>query len=145
MLYWLSKYGYECAKVDHTGIDIIARDPKSDLLMGVSVKSRSRYSGSEFDSINVPLDGIDKAKFACEAFKCDPYYAFVVDGAGLLYGYLVSLDRMQELVTGSGSKFRYWQMTEKNRELYAVDPQILMFSFETVTDSWCTSGNMEQE
>ena len=25
ILYWLSKYGFECALVDHTGIDIIAR------------------------------------------------------------------------------------------------------------------------
>jgi hypothetical protein len=24
ILYWLSKYGFECALVDHTGIDIIA-------------------------------------------------------------------------------------------------------------------------
>ena len=27
VLYWLSKYGFECAPVDHTGIDIIARNP----------------------------------------------------------------------------------------------------------------------
>jgi len=24
VLYWLSKYGFECASVDHTGIDLIA-------------------------------------------------------------------------------------------------------------------------
>lgn len=26
VLYWLSKYGFECALVDHTGIDIIANN-----------------------------------------------------------------------------------------------------------------------
>jgi Holliday junction resolvase-like predicted endonuclease len=45
VLYWLSKYGFECAKVDHTGIDLIARNPNSNELMGISVKSRSRNTG----------------------------------------------------------------------------------------------------
>jgi hypothetical protein len=26
ILYWLSKYGYESARVDHTGIDLTARN-----------------------------------------------------------------------------------------------------------------------
>ena len=42
VLYWLSKYGFECARVDHTGIDLIARNPHTQELMGISVKSRSR-------------------------------------------------------------------------------------------------------
>ena len=27
VLYWLSKYGFECAYVDHVGIDLIANNP----------------------------------------------------------------------------------------------------------------------
>ena len=42
VLYWLSKYGFECARIDHTGIDLIARNPHMHELMGISVKSRSR-------------------------------------------------------------------------------------------------------
>lgn len=42
-LYWLSKYGYECARLDHTGIDLIARRPESEEVLGISVKCRSRY------------------------------------------------------------------------------------------------------
>ncbi|MEW6067034.1 MAG: hypothetical protein AB1610_01865 [Nitrospirota bacterium] len=34
ILYWLSKYGFECAKVEHTGIDIIARKPNLNTVMG---------------------------------------------------------------------------------------------------------------
>src|SRR5262249_20687715 len=41
VLYWLSKYGYECARVDHTGIDLIAREPDGPV-MGISVKCRDR-------------------------------------------------------------------------------------------------------
>ena len=47
ILHWLSKYGFECAYVDHTGLDIIARNPSTDELMGISVKSRSRSAGDE--------------------------------------------------------------------------------------------------
>lgn len=42
VLYWLSKYGFECAFVDHTGLDVIARNPHTGELMGISVKSRAR-------------------------------------------------------------------------------------------------------
>lgn len=44
VLYWLSKYGYECARIDHVGVDLIARRPSGKLTMGISVKSRSRES-----------------------------------------------------------------------------------------------------
>lgn len=47
VLYWLSKHGFECARVDHTGIDLIARNPHTAELMGISVKSRSRNPGTE--------------------------------------------------------------------------------------------------
>jgi hypothetical protein len=37
VLYWLSKYGFECAQVDHTGIDLIARNPYRNEVMGISI------------------------------------------------------------------------------------------------------------
>jgi len=43
ILYWLSKSGYECARVDHTGIDIIAADKARQTRFGISVQGRSRY------------------------------------------------------------------------------------------------------
>ena len=36
VLYWLSKYGFECAPVDHTGIDIIARNLHTNEVMGIA-------------------------------------------------------------------------------------------------------------
>jgi hypothetical protein len=74
VLYWLSKHGYECARFDHAGIDLIARVPKSSEVWGISVKGRSRYPGTEKESVNLPKDGFDKARSACEAFRCVPYY-----------------------------------------------------------------------
>lgn len=36
ILDWLSKQGAECARVDHTGIDLIARWPRSPEVLGIS-------------------------------------------------------------------------------------------------------------
>ena len=79
VLYWLSKYGFECASFDHTGIDIIARNRYTQEVIGVSVKSRSRNKGTEDDSISISNDNFAKAEAACAAFRCGPYFAIVVD------------------------------------------------------------------
>src|SRR5215210_8583705 len=73
VLYWLSKYGFECARVDHTGIDLIARSPHTQELMGISVKSRSRREGTERSSLRIPSGNFEKANRACEEFGCVPY------------------------------------------------------------------------
>jgi len=53
VLYWLSKYGFECASFDHTGIDIIARNLRKKEVMSVSAKSRSRNKGTEYEDISI--------------------------------------------------------------------------------------------
>jgi len=49
---WLSRSGLEVAKIDHTGIDVIAALPDSKRI-GISVKSRTRTAGKESDSVNL--------------------------------------------------------------------------------------------
>src|SRR3989338_7630563 len=78
VLYWLSKYGFECASVDHTGIDLIARNPHANELMGISVKSRCRNTGKEGQYVSIPKKNFDKAMKAAKAFGCVPYFAIVV-------------------------------------------------------------------
>jgi len=70
VLYWLSKHGFECASVDHTGIDLIARNPHTKEVMGISVKGRTRNAGTELDSVSIPKDNFEKAALACQAFGC---------------------------------------------------------------------------
>ena len=70
ILYWLSKYGFECANVDHTGIDIIARNSITKELMGISVKSRSRNEGKEGQFLSIPKDNFKKIDNACISFGC---------------------------------------------------------------------------
>lgn len=136
VLYWLSKYGYECARVDHTGIDLIAREPDGPEIMGISVKCRDRYDHSEKASINLPADGFTKARKACEAFNCVPYYAIVVDAAATVRCFLLSLDHLATVAGGASAGQRYWRMGGKDVGRYAADPQIRGFVLQTTSCSW---------
>jgi hypothetical protein len=136
VLYWLSKYGYECARVDHTGIDLIAHKPDGPEVLGISVKSRSRYEGTERESVNLPPDGFGKARRACEAFGCVPYYAIAVDGADIIRCFLVSLAHLEEIAGGSVDMMRYWQMSERCLAAYRADPFVQGFELRTAACSW---------
>jgi len=135
ILYWLSKYGFECARVDHTGIDLIARNPHTSELIGVSVKSRCRTAGTEGDVIAIPADNFQKAISACKAFGCIPYFAIVVDAAGSIRGFILPMSRLLALcpTTGRGS---YWRMSPRFLQQCVGDSEIKMFEFQTRTNSW---------
>jgi len=135
IMYWLSKYGFECALVDHTGIDIIARNPHTDEVMGISVKSRSRTEGSETEYVTLPNGNFDKVEAACRAFGCEPYFAIVVDVGTTIRGFILPMTHLLDIFpkrkVGSG-----WKMRPKYLEQYAQDPKIKSFEFETQTTHW---------
>lgn len=135
LLNWLSKYGYECARVDHTGIDLIARDLKEKGPWGISVKCRSRYDGTENNQIRLPVDGFQKAREACEAFSREPYYGIIIDGAQKIRCYLLSLERLEQIV-GKGGDNRYWRMNAEWLAEYERDPQIMRFELDMSFCYW---------
>jgi Holliday junction resolvase-like predicted endonuclease len=135
VLYWLSKYGSECALVDHTGIDIIARNPNTNEIMGISVKSRSRSEGTEEDYVSIPNDNFFKAEAACKAFGCVPYFAIVVDAADIIHGFILSMDYLLKIFP-KGKSASCWKMTESYLKKYVNDPQIWTFEFRTKTTKW---------
>ena len=130
VLYWLSKYGLECARVDHTGIDIIAADPSTHRRMGISVKGRTRLEGTESSVVNIPADGFVKAKAACDAFGCIPYFAIVVDALDTISVFIVSLEHLSELYP-MRSSVCYWAMSPAALARYAADPEVIAFSLST--------------
>ncbi len=91
VLYWLSKHGFESARVDHVGLDLIARNPSTGDLMGISVKARSRSSGTEGTYVSIPNDNLTKLEEASHAFGCVPYFALVVDEADEICVFILSL------------------------------------------------------
>ena len=130
ILYWLSKRGFECARVDHTGIDLIARRPGSKEILGISVKSRSRYEGTETDAIKLGKRDDTKIEKACQAFGCVPYVAFVMDQGKSVRGFLVPLNHARKLAPGGS-----WPMTEQKVLRYKRDRQVESFELES-RDGW---------
>ncbi len=135
VLYWLSKHGFECANVDHTGIDIIAKNPVTKELMGISVKCRSRNKGTEDTGVNIPRDNIEKSKIACEAFGCVPYFAVVVDGASKIMVFILSLKELQK-IHPPAKRISSWTMGKKKIEEYYANPNIKIFEFDYKTSRW---------
>jgi hypothetical protein len=135
VLYLLSRHGFECARVDHTGIDLIARRPNSREVLGVSVKSRSRQTGTEHTHLALQHDEFVKAKAACATFGCAPYFALVIDGGEKIRVFLLSLRHLQKLFPG-GRKVSAWQMSEQFLRKYYADPQIKIFEFSTSAQKW---------
>jgi len=135
VLYLLSRHGFECARVDHTGIDLIARRPNSREVLGISVKSRSRQAGTENTHLALPHDGFVKAKAACDAFGCTPYFALVIDAGERIRVFLLSLRHLQKLFPG-GRKVSAWQMSEPFLRKYYADPRIAIFEFTAHGEKW---------
>lgn len=135
VLYWLSKYGFECANVDHTGIDIIARNPKTKEVIGISVKGRTRDIDTAGTYVGISNKNFDKVEEACKSFNCVPYFAIVVDEKNKIYGFILSMKKILELFP-KGSRTCSWKMRKKHIESYYKDPKIKIFEFDYKTHSW---------
>jgi Holliday junction resolvase-like predicted endonuclease len=134
VLYWLSKSGFECAKIDHTGIDLIASNPHTNEIMGISVKSRTRLEGKETESVTIPADDFDKIDAACHAFHCSPYFAIVVDAKDSIKVFITSKAHLLELFPKRVGC--YWKMSRSHLERYTDDPQVMAFEFQTKHGRW---------
>ena len=139
ILYWLSKDGFECASVDHTGIDLIARNPHTKELMGISVKSRSRNPGKEETSLRIDTSNIQKILNACKAFECQPYTAVVIDANERIMVFLLSLDHLQK-IHPPGKTSITWSMSKKWLKRYSEDQQIMCFSLAATSERWWSDG-----
>lgn len=117
---WLSRSGYEVARVDHTGIDVIAFSAMEDQRLGITVKSRTRIPGTEEDHVNL-LVGKDRAKLlaACDAFGCEPWIAVYVETMAYADLFLLSLKTYDDLCTVGARKPTTWAM--KRSDLAAYD------------------------
>jgi len=134
VLYWLSKHGFECARVDHTGIDLIARNPTTKEVMGISVKSRSRTKKSEKLALVIRKSHFDKVAAACKAFDCEPYVAIVVDAGEKIRAFIVDMDHLQEF--SNAPKTFQWSMTDKWLDRYYNDERVMIFEFQYSTHNW---------
>lgn len=135
VLYMLSKHGFECAKIDHTGIDLLARNPTTKELMGISVKSRSRAYGKETQHLNIPNDNFQKVETACGAFGCMPYFAIVIDRGESIIIFILSQQKLLEYFP-LGKAVSTWKMREKYLQRYREDKEVYIIEFKSQISNW---------
>ena len=131
VLYWLSKRGFECARIDHVGIDLLARRLNSAEVLGISVKCRSRNEGRETSGVNLLRKHDEKIEKACKAFMSIPYVAIVADQGPILRGFLLPLSHLRKLAPGGS-----WSMSPNKVLSYKRDPLIDSFELESRDGNW---------
>lgn len=139
---WLSRSGFEVTIADHTGLDLIAYNPRTGHRLGITVKSRTRGIGKETDSVNVffnrkkPNDR-DKLVAACKAFACDPWVAVYVETASSADLYLLSLAHFDRAYCPNKScAIDAWKMGEKQRHNYDLDKDVQHIRVEFKALNW---------
>ena len=135
ILYYLSLSGFECARVDHTGIDLIARSARLPQPYGISVKARSRAPGTESTALNLYKKDFPKLEAACEAFGCTPYVGLVFDSSDYLRVYVLQLAHLRKLAPG-GAKVIAWPMSPTKVAAYAEDPAIMSIEWRRIASRW---------
>ena len=127
---WLSRSGFEVTVVDHTGLDILAYDPKTRERLGITVKSRTRNVGKENTNVNVlsyqkGKDDRLRLLSACKAFACEPWIGVYVETAASADAYLTSLQHYDRTYRSAGAKaLDAWKMGKSHRAAYVEDPHV---------------------
>lgn len=124
---WLSRYGFEVAVVDHTGIDIVAYHSKSGRRLGITVKSRARNAPNSKGQIHIfhKTEGDDRLKVeeACKAFACDPWIGIYVESEIDAHIYLTSLVNYDKKYKRE-NVWQSWHMDDKSQDEYVKDTKV---------------------
>ncbi len=134
---WMSRSGFEVSIVDHTGIDLVAYDPRDKKRLGITVKSRTRLPGTETTIVNVfRRDERAKLTDACEAFACEPWIGIYVETRQAADLYLSSLKHYEAAYGSAATVIAGFQMTDKLRQKYSSDLQVKHVHIEFSSQNW---------
>lgn len=143
---WLSRSGFEVAVVDHTGIDVIAFNPKTEERLGITVKSRTRRLGKETDSVNVfrrspKRKDRQKVIEACNAFNCAPWIAVYAETTDYADLFLTSLENYDaKYIENPERMVDTWKMSPKHLESYDKDAQVMHLHLGFAAKNWFRVG-----
>ena len=139
---WLSRTGFEVSLVDHTGLDVIAYDPKTKHRLGITVKSRTRNIGKETTHVNVfsyrrGKNDRRKLNDACKAFNAEPWIAVYVETSEFADLYLTSLEHYDDVYrVREGLAIDTWKMSSKHKAKYDNDKDVKHIKAEFEQDHW---------
>jgi hypothetical protein len=135
---WLARSGFDVALLDHTGIDVLAYRQATDERLGITVKSRTRLTGTENTCVNLlssrrGRDDRQRIVKACEVFACKPWIAVYVEARDAADLYLTSLANFDaKYGRRPDNAIDTWTMASKCRMQYDRDPAVkhLCIKFE---------------
>lgn len=139
---FLSRSGFEVAFVDQAGMDIVAYNRASKLRIGITVKSRTRYAGTEGESVNLfshqkGKDDQEKLVNTCEAFAADPWIAVYVETEETADLYLTRLKNYESKYRSKRSRaVDDWKMTEAHKKQYRSDRNVKHVRFKFHPRHW---------
>jgi hypothetical protein len=139
---WLSRSRFEVAIVDHTGLDLVAFNPRTEQRIGITVKSRTRSIGTETTSVNLfsyrkGKDDRQRLLEACYSFGCEPWIAIYVETKNFADLYLTSLDNYDKRYrTKVGRAVDTWGMASKHRTLYGEDKEVKHIKIDFHQQNW---------
>ena len=139
---WLSRTKFEVSIVDHTGLDVIAYNPKTKQRMGITVKSRTRNIGRETTQVNLlsyreGKNDRQKLLDACEAFGCEPWIAVYVETSQFTELFLTSLSHYDKKYRlAEGRALDTWKMSPKYKAKYKKDKDVKYIRAGFQLDSW---------
>lgn len=137
---WLSRSGFEVSIVDHTGMDVIAYHPVKRKRLGITVKSRTRTSGTETGSVYLfrkRKDDRQKLLNACEAFSCEPWVGVYVECDTCADLFLTSLANYDCKYRPEGAHaVDGWRMTQKCILEYASDSEVKHIRLDFKAKNW---------
>ncbi len=141
---WLSRSGFEVSIVDHTGMDLIAYNAHTKQRLGITVKSRTRSSGTEAGSVYLFREAKrDRQKLAdaCEAFQCEPWIAVYVECDDDAHLFLTSLANYDSKYKPDEEKAVHgWAMTSKCTRAYTDDPEVRYIGIKFTPVHWWPSA-----
>lgn len=143
---WLSRSGFEVAVVDHTGIDVIAYNPKTKERLGITVKSRTRNIGKETASVTVfdrsrKRNDRQKVIEACNAFNCTPWIAVYDETTDYADLFLTSLENYDaKYIENPERMVDAWKMSPKHMQRYDKDSQVMHLHLEFAARNWFNVG-----
>ena len=140
---WLSRSGFEVAIVDHTGLDIVAFNPRTGQRLGITVKSRTRsVVGTEATQVNIfsyrkGKNDRQKLLDSCASFGCEPWIAVYVETEQFADLYLTSLDNYDNRYRPRvGRALDTWKMSTKYKALYGQDKEVKHIRVDFYRDGW---------
>ena len=91
--------------------------------------------GTKKESVTITADNFQKARKACKAFGCLPYFAIVVDDGDVVHGFVLPLPRLLKLCPPS-RRASCWKMSKEYLARYSRDPDVRAFELHYQTNCW---------